>query len=155
MHYLILYTGLQANTTYYWRITFTNGEGWVSSAVSSFTTRLRDCSSVPCVSGTCDQETLKCDCDYGWSGDDCSIAPVKHGLLCLLISWINTFSHLKKDHTKLIIGVVVGVGGFLICLVLLVSALLIRNRRKKVKLLMPDFTKYMFTPGISVKSLFT
>ena len=69
-------SGLLPNTTYYWRITFTNGEAWASSAVFMFKTRLRDCSSVPCISGTCDEETLKCDCFFGWDGDDCSIAPV-------------------------------------------------------------------------------
>ena len=42
-----------------------------------FRTRDKDCSSVPCVSGSCDESTLICTCNYGWGGNDCSIAPSK------------------------------------------------------------------------------
>ena len=70
---------LSTNTTYFWRIALYNGVEWASSSVFNFTTRIHDCTSVPCISGTCDETTLKCDCDFGWSGDDCSIAPKKNG----------------------------------------------------------------------------
>lgn len=53
----------------------TNGAEWAQSDVWTFTTREYDCSSVVCdaAHGTCNQETLACECDFGYSGDDCTI----------------------------------------------------------------------------------
>lgn len=66
---------LAPNTTYYWMISLTNGADWAQSSVWTFTTRLRDCTSVPCSTehGSCNENNLECDCDYGYSGDDCSV----------------------------------------------------------------------------------
>ena len=71
---------LSTNTTYLWRVSLFNGNEWAQSEIFNFTTRLIDCSSIPCVSGTCAEDTLKCDCDFGWSGDDCSVPPKNDGI---------------------------------------------------------------------------
>lgn len=66
---------LLPNTTYFWRTGLSNGREWAFSDVWFFRTRERDCSGVPCVQGTCDETTLACECNYDWSGPDCSIPP--------------------------------------------------------------------------------
>lgn len=64
-----------------WRVAVHNGQEMASSVVYSFSTRLSDCSSVLCDNGDCNEETLECVCDYGYSGPSCSIKDKTNGLV--------------------------------------------------------------------------
>lgn len=129
-------------------IYFTNGKESAKSEIFSFSTRSRDCTSVYCNQGTCDETTLKCDCDFGWNGDDCSIPPeTNNGLLCYQILNVK----MPDNTTTIIIAAVVGGGGGLLaCIALITAAILVQKRRKRIRLVMPDFTKFMFSPGFVV-----
>ena len=117
-----------------------------------FTTRENDCSSVSCVQGNCNETTLSCMCDYGWTGPECSIAPEKDDGFQY---WFSALMHL--GNLTLILAVCVGGGGGLLLLVAFLAIILIARRRRnrhKIKLQMPDFTKFMYTPSNKILCIF-
>ena len=88
---------------------------------------------------------MKCDCDYGWSGDDCSIPPENHSTFC-------TFCHLtlKESSAVPIIAGVCAAGGALLVAVAGVTSAFVFYRRhhSRVRLeMLSDYSRLMFYPG--------
>jgi hypothetical protein len=64
---------LPQNSTIVWRVGVHNGGGEALSPFFVFTTVERDCRSVNCTNGACEDSTLICTCNAGWRGIACNM----------------------------------------------------------------------------------